>query len=126
MQASRIVTIPQKLYERIRLVAKNQHRELSEVAAAVLEEGLPLLESQLTEPDWQREKDTFHQLHPDLWRQYPGAYVAIHGGKLVDVDQDRVALLKRVDEQFPQEIVLIRQVKEDPEIVYEHRSLRWD
>ncbi len=126
MQASRTVTIPQKLYERIRLVAKNQHRELSEVAAAVLEEGLPLLESQLTEPDWQREKDTFHQLHPDLWREYPGAYVAIHGGKLVDVDQDRVALLKRVDEQFPQEIVLIRQVKEEPEIVYEHRSLRWD
>jgi hypothetical protein len=125
MQTSRTLTIPQTLYERICRVAKSQHREMSEVAAAVLEEGLPLLESQLPDPDWQREKEAFQQLHATLWHQYPGAYVAIHGGQLVDVDQDRVALFKRIDEQFPQKIVLIRQVREEPEIVYEHRSIRW-
>lgn len=125
MQANRTLTIPQKLYERIRLVAQNQHREWAEVATDVLEEGLPLLESQVLEPDWEREKEAFRQHHAELWRQYPGAYVAIHKGKLVDVDEDRVALLKRIDEQFPEKIVLIRQVREEPEIVYEHRAIRW-
>ena len=80
MQASRTVTIPQKLYERIRLVAKNQHRELSEVAAAVLEEGLPLLESQLTEPDWQsmslasfaKDWDNPEDAIYDNWRELYG------------------------------------------------------
>jgi hypothetical protein len=72
MQTSRTVTIPQKLYERIRLVAKSQQRELSEVAAAVLEEGLPLLESQLPDPDWQREKEAFHQLHPESMASISG------------------------------------------------------
>lgn len=124
MQTRRTLTIPQTLYERIRLVAQNQHREWSEVATDVLEEGLPLLESQVSEPDWEREKEAFRQHHAELWRQYPGAYVALHEGKLVDVDEDRVALLGRIDENFPQEVVLIRQVQEEPETVYERRSVR--
>lgn len=41
MQANRTLTIPQKLYERIRLAAQNQHREWSEVATDVLEEETP-------------------------------------------------------------------------------------
>ncbi len=80
MQTSRTLTIPQPLYERIRRVAKSQHRELSEVAAAVLEEGLPLLESQLTEPDWQsmslasftKDWDNPEDAIYDNWREFCG------------------------------------------------------
>lgn len=80
MQTSRTLTIPQKLYERIRLVAKSQRRELSEVAAAVLEEGLPLLESQLSDPDWHsmslasftKDWDNSEDAIYDDWRELYG------------------------------------------------------
>jgi hypothetical protein len=60
-----------------------------------------------------------------LLREYPGEYVAIYGGQLVDHDLDRVALLNRIDKKHPNVFVLIRPVLENPEIIYEHRSVRW-
>jgi hypothetical protein len=71
------------------------------------------------------ERDTFLCLHPELWAQYPEQYVAIHGGKLVDHDPDMGALLKRIDAQYPGTFVMMRQVRQEAEIVYQHRSVRW-
>ena len=126
MNTHTTLTIPHSLYERARRVAQSQDRDIADVVAEALEQGLPAIEADSKKPtDREREKQTFHRLHPELWQKYPLEYVAVYDGELVDHDPDRVALLQRVDEQYPDLFVLVRQVREEPEIVYEHRSVRW-
>jgi hypothetical protein len=125
MNGSEMLTIPKPLYERARRIAQYQQRNVADVVADVLEQSLPVFEDQITRPERKHEIEAFSRLHPMLWREYPGEYVAIYSGELVDHDLDRVALLSRIDEKYPNIFVLIRPVLENPEIVYEHRSVRW-
>ncbi len=60
------------------------------------------------------EVTAFVRLHPELWRTRPGEWVAIHNGKLVDADPDRVALYRRVRKSYGQTPVLVREVTADP------------
>ncbi len=120
------VTIPPTLYERAKRIAKSQHREIEDVVVEALEQGLPSVESDGDAvPAREIEKDAFQRLHPQLWQTHPKAYVAIKDGKLIDHDADQAEIIRRIDEKYPNSFVLIRQVKEQPEIVYEHRSIRW-
>ena len=50
-----------------------------------------------------RERAAFTALHPTLLTQYPGEYVAIHNGALVDHDKDGLTLSLRVHQRFPHE-----------------------
>ncbi len=61
------------------------------------------------------EVAAFVTLHPELWRTRAGQWVAIHNGKLVDADPDRVALYRRVRDLYGKVPVLIREVTTDPE-----------
>jgi hypothetical protein len=125
MNAGKSLIIPQALYERARRVAQRQQRNVTDVVTDVLAQSLPIIEDQLDRPERKREIEAFVQMHPFLWREFPGEYVAIYGGRLIDHDIDRVALLNRINQNYPGVFVLIRPVREDPEIVYEHRSIRW-
>lgn len=49
--------------------------------------------------------------HAELVREYLGQYVAIHQGKVVDSDKDRMALRQRLMVTHPNVIILVRQVK---------------
>jgi len=74
----------------------------------------------------QRESEAFRAMHDELLAKYPGQYVAIHHGQLVDHDTDQLALFLRIDEQYPDVQVLIAQVLPDPEEVYTFRSPRFE
>ena len=120
------LSIPRSLYERAKRIAQSQQREVADVVAEALEHSLPTMEAERRESsDRERKKTTFHHLHPKLWQQYPHEYVAVTGGKMVDHDANRAALLERIENKYPDAFVLIRQVREEPEIVYEYRSVRW-
>jgi hypothetical protein len=120
------VTIPQHLYERVQRIARRQYRDVNEVASEILEQSILPLENGLnTTPEREREKEAFHRLHGSLLKRYAGEYVAIYNGKMIDHDKDRTVLLNRIDTQYPDQFVLIRPVKSEPEIIYEHRSARW-
>jgi len=58
-----------------------------------------------------RERAAFTTLHPTLLTQYPGEYVAIHNGALVDHDKDGLTLSLRVHQRFPDEFVWIAPLK---------------
>ena len=45
---------------------------------------------------WQREREQFDRLLPDLERRYRGRFVALLGGKVVDSDPDAAKLFQRV------------------------------
>lgn len=45
---------------------------------------------------WQRERDQFERLLPELGRRYGGRFVALIGGKVIDSDPDASKLFQRV------------------------------
>lgn len=126
MNTQATLTIPRPLYERARLFAKNQRRDVAEVVTEVLEHAFPPVELAELSPEQQAEVDAFHRLHSWLLEHFAGEYAAIYHGELVDHDADFAALLQRIEDRFPEQFVLIRPVRQEPEIVYVHRAVRWD
>jgi len=74
----------------------------------------------------EQEVETFRSLHADLMASIPGEYAAICQGKLVDHDEDQLALLQRIEERYPGLPVLSRQVRPEVDTVIEIRSPRFD
>jgi hypothetical protein len=72
----------------------------------------------------QRESKAFRAMHAQLFAKYPGQYVAIYQGRVIDHDEDQLALFLRVDERYPQAPLLIKRVLSEPEKVYVLRSPR--
>ncbi len=72
------------------------------------------------------EIEAFQTLHPDLLTQYPDHFVAIYQGQLVDQDTDQLALLLRIEAQYPNEVVLIRLVLPEVDPIYTIHSTRYD
>ena len=73
-----------------------------------------------------REEDAYRAMHAELRSKYPDQYVAVFGGQVIDHDPDQLTLFRRVDERYPDALVLIRQVASEPEEVYTFRSPRVD
>ena len=72
------------------------------------------------------EAEAFRAQHTELLCKYPGRYVAMYQGQVVDDDLDQVALLARVEVKYPDLPVLIAQVQSEPEEIYTVRSPRWE
>ena len=125
MNSVMTLTIPQQLYQRVQRVAQRQQRNIDDVAQEVLAQGLSPLEVSPENLGKEREKRAFRRLHTTLLKQYADEYVAIYHGELVDHDANQAALFARIDEQYPDQFVLIRPLRAEPEIVYNHRSMRW-
>jgi hypothetical protein len=58
-----------------------------------------------------REVDAFEAMHTELWAKHPNQFVAVYGGQVVDYDSDEWALIHRIDKKYPDEVVMIDQVK---------------
>lgn len=76
------------------------------------------------EQKMEQEIAAYHRMHPFLLSEHKGAHVAVHQGELVDFDSDLAALFLRIRQRFPDEVVLIRKVYDEPEKVYVVRSPR--
>ena len=72
-----------------------------------------------------REVAAFEELHASLLQRYANQYVAIYQGKLIDHDSDKLALFQRIEENYPNEFVLMRPVQEQPEREFYFRSPRY-
>ena len=64
-------------------------------------------------------------MHAAWLEQYPGEYMAVFQGQLVDHDLSFGALLERIESRYPEERVLIRPVLDGADIIYNYRSIRW-
>lgn len=117
------VSIPQKLYRRVRELARVRKRPVDDVLIEVLDQALPPDdEPDVTDKDTavEREMKAYIALHPMLKEKYLGQHVAIYGGELIDVDKDYAALYKRIDAQYPNEFVWLATVEKEamPTLVY--------
>jgi hypothetical protein len=61
-----------------------------------------------------------------LLEQYPGEFIALHSGRVVDHDQDVTALEKRVRQRFGWLPVLIAPVNPEPRHELFWRGTRFD
>lgn len=57
--------------------------------------------------------EAFEAAHTGLVETHLGLFVAFHQGKLVDQDDDELRLVRRIDQKFPEQVVLVRQVLKD-------------
>ena len=69
--------------------------------------------------------EAYKQMHSQLVQTYIGQFVAIYEGEIVDHDADKEALFLRVKDNFPDQIVLQRQVLAEPEPILRFRSPRF-
>ena len=123
------VSIPQKLYRRVRELARVRKRPVDDVLLEVLDQALPPGdESDVTDEDTavEREMKAYIALHPMLKEKYLGRHVAIYGGELIDVDKDYAALYERIDTQYPDEFVWLATVEEEaiPTLVFRSPRLQ--
>lgn len=73
-----------------------------------------------------QEIEAYRAMHTDLLHKYLNEYVAIYQGKVVGHDPDQNALYLRVRKQYPQDVVLIRQVRPEVDRTLTIRSPRFE
>jgi hypothetical protein len=126
-----MIPIPRTLYEQTARLARSRNQDVATVVVEALTDLLPTAETDgpfvdLSEPDEaaEHEMQAYLAMHPALKKSHLGLHVAIHGGKLVDSDQDYDALYARIDEQYPDEFVWLTTVEEQPIRTLTFRSPR--
>lgn len=130
------LNIDSDLYRRAEKIAHSRRRDVADLLAesitlpdmspAAKENGPKAVttSSASAEQVVVREEAAFYRLHPELWQQYPGQYVAIYNEEVVDHDVDQVSLYLRVKAQYPGQFVWIAPVKETAAEEYVIRSPR--
>ena len=121
------VSIPQKLYRRVRDLARARNQPVDDVLVEVLEHAIPAEKSvpgNQEEDPMEREMQAFIQMHPMLKEKHLGQHVAILNGQLIDVDQDYEALYERIDAQYPNQLVWMARVDDEPMPTLVFRSPR--
>ena len=91
MSAQVTLTLPDKVYERVRDFAQTRKQEIAAAITNLLEDSLPVSESQkLTNADQSeefealdRKEEAYIKLHAQLKKSHFGRYVAIYQGKLI-------------------------------------------
>lgn len=61
-----------------------------------------------------QEQAAFEAMHAELWARYPHQFVAVVNDEVVDRDEDEVALLKRRRQHYPNQVVLLKPITENP------------
>ena len=86
--------------------SRREDRPVTEIVSDAVEQYL--------ERKWHDKLDeelaAYSKLHPELVRTHFGAWVAIHDGAVVDQDRDRVALYRRIRQQYGRVPVLVCEV----------------
>ena len=73
-----------------------------------------------------KETEAFQAQYKHLQKKYPGQYVAIHQGEVIDHDEDLRTLHLRVYDQLGPTPVLLKQVTNNPQRELLFRSPRLD
>ena len=74
--------------------------------------------------EWEENRRAFWRMHSELLSQgYEGKWVAVYQGKVVDVDEDCGALVRRVREKFGYVPVYIQKVQPEGMPIYKIRLL---
>lgn len=114
------VTLPDQIERQLTKLAREQAVTPDELVGKAIQSYLQAEASQVLE----RETVAFRALHRELLAKYSGEYVAIHQGQMIDHDPKLGAIYLRINEKYPDEIILIKQVQPEIERVFTVHSPR--
>ena len=126
MEAQITIQIPQTVYHKAERLAYRRHQPINDV----LDEAIDLAEAAFAqqtneEQQMEREEVAYESMRDKLITNHLNESVAIYQGKLIDSDPSEQALLIRLDQNYPNEVVLMRQVTLEPEPDLYFRSPRF-
>ena len=100
-------------------------REVSERPLPAAAE-LIFLSPESTLPDFERETAAFERMLPEMLATKERRFVAILDGQIIDEDEDQFALAFRMERDYRDKFVLIRQVLPGEEPVDHLSSPEWE
>ena len=112
------VTLNDQIERQLTKVARDQAATPDELVEKAIRTYLHAEASQILK----RETLAFRALHAELLDKHPGEYVAIHQGQVIDHDPKLGEMYMRIDEQYPDEVILLKQVQTEIERVFMVRS----
>jgi hypothetical protein len=106
------IRLPQVLVERAREAGLFVGPRMAELVASELARIQPaeIRKNDGAEQKMRREKDAFVAQQADLRQRYPGEYIAMHNGQVLDHDRDLSELHRRVYVAIGTVTVLLKQV----------------
>lgn len=116
------LTLLEHIYEQAKRIAQENRRPMVDILNEALLDAFPAVHVHPQRDLMEQEQVAFQAQHQQLLIQYRGQYVAMFQGKVVDHDDDKVALVDRLDKSHPDQVVLIKLVTEQPERVIQVRS----
>lgn len=125
MSRQMVIEVPDDLFDDVQRLAKRRQEPVEAILVDTLRRAFPQWPVHPKREQMEAEQAAFEEMRPALQARYRGEFVAIHEGKMVDHDNDEVNLLKRVQAQFPDQLVLIREVTEEPLPMLHFRSPRF-
>ncbi len=105
-----MITLRTDLLQQLEISALMHSKDLNEIVNDAIESYLR--EQQQQQLD--QEIAAYEGMHSSLVKTHSGKWVAVHQQKLVDHDEDRIRLYRRIKAKYNQTPVLIRQVMEHP------------
>lgn len=72
-----------------------------------------------------KEEAAYRAMRSELFEKYAGQYVSVYNGELVDFDANESTLYNRIDQLYPDEVVLMKKVEKSPDKIYYFRSPRF-
>ena len=118
------VVIPQHVYQQARRAAARDHSTVDDILKEALIEAFPAVHVHPQRAQMEAEQASFATQKPQLLGEYEGRYIAMLNGAVIDADADKVELAARIDEKYPDKVVLIKLVSREPERELVMRSPR--
>lgn len=114
-----LLTVADDLYRQAVALAEQRQQPVESVLVETLHGALAAWPRHPQREQMEREEATFEALQEALRTTYPGQFVALYQGEVLDHDADEVALLQRMRQRLPEASVLIRAVDTDtPRVLY--------
>ena len=119
------LTLPDYLYQQVEAAARHSHRPVTDLLVDVLAEAFPPVYVHPQRARMLEEQQAYERQREAILAQYEGEYVAVHGGKVVDHDVDEIELVKRIQKNYPNDVVHIRLASRKPDTELRMRSPRF-
>ena len=85
-----------------------------DVVVVRVKTDIPRLHHNERRAEMLKQTAVFEAKEKEWFQHYPNQYVAVYEGKLVDHDTDHLHLVRRINAQYPGQVVLIRQLTTQP------------
>lgn len=119
-QAVTRIRIQEQTYTQLARAAQAQQLSAEALAEKIIREHLRAIEQQ----EMAREIEAYAAQHAQILEKYRGEYIAMYQGEIVDHDKGITELFERIDQRFPDETVLLKEVKEQIDEVINIPSFR--